>query len=320
MIVEPIVKIDNEVFRKIMHWVNKSQYEVSGLGTVILEGDNTFRVTQAMLLPQKNGQTHTDIEAEDVGKLMFAMKDEPGDLRFWWHSHVDMDVFWSGTDMDTIKKIGQGGWFLSTVFNKAREMRSAYYGVSGQTTPFGVAPLFLDELTTTVDNYADDKTAEWDAQYTKMVTNQVPVRTIYPGYDFQDDLQVSHLPRIHSTPTAQPARPPGMSRREWKKFRKTQAPAIINPIEAVDEYGFTQEERSYFARAGWDQSDLDDLSEEDVTPIEMLALVNTGLTVAAILSYVRHQGWSAEDIIEAYEQTTDSPVMDQSQGGKYDTQ
>lgn len=314
MIVNPIVRIDNEVFRKIMHWVNKSQYEVSGLGTVVLEGNGIFRVTQAILLPQKNGAAHTDIEPEDVGKLMYAMKDSLGDLRFWWHSHVDMDVFWSGTDWDTIKKIGQGGWFLSTVFNKAREMRSAYYGVEGQNTPWGVSPLFLDELETTVDHFTDDKTAEWDAQYKDMVTNNVPIHRTYPGYE---DLGTSHLPRIGSTYVAPSTRPIGMSRKEWKQFRKSQPPAIVAPSD-IDDYGFTQEERTYFSQMGWDQGDLDDLLEEDVTPTEMLALAGTQLTCAAILSYLRHQGWTAADIIEAHEQTTDTPVMDKAQGGKYD--
>ena len=101
---EAKVIIENEVFRKIMHWVDKSDYEVSGLGTLTCDENGVFRVKSAMLLPQKNGTTHTDIEAEDVGKLMYALKDQAGELRFWWHSHVNMGVFWSGTDINSNRR------------------------------------------------------------------------------------------------------------------------------------------------------------------------------------------------------------------------
>src|SRR5687768_16700469 len=130
------VVIDQEVYQKIMHWVNKSNFEVSGLGNVILEEGGIMRVVDAIMLPQKNGHTHTDIEGEDAAKAMYLLRNAPGDLKFWWHTHVDMDVFWSGTDRDTIRKIGAGGWFLSTVFNKKNQTRSAYYSVDGTVTPF----------------------------------------------------------------------------------------------------------------------------------------------------------------------------------------
>ena len=86
-----------------------------------------------------------------------------------------MSVFWSGTDMDTIKKLGEGGWFLSTVFNKKHEMRSAYYAVNGvyYSSPFegeeGWHPRFLDELKTEVGAIASPESVEWDEEYEKNV-------------------------------------------------------------------------------------------------------------------------------------------------------
>jgi hypothetical protein len=175
---KPTILMENEVWRKVMYWVNKSQFEVSGLGKIRVEEGGTLRVVDAMLLPQKNGHTHTDIEAEDVNRAMFMLKDSEGDLRWWWHSHVNMNVFWSSTDMDTIKKIGQGGWFAATVFNKKSEVRSATWVQEGQRTylPWGgpeaeLAPLFLDECSTKVVEFLDPKTPQWDAEYEKNVTN-----------------------------------------------------------------------------------------------------------------------------------------------------
>lgn len=157
------IVIENLVFQKIMHWVNKSNYEVSGMG-LITRHDNILVVTEAMLLPQTNGRAHTDIEPEDVGKLEFQLKDMPGQMKFWWHSHVDMSVFWSHQDRETQKDLAAGGWFLSTVFNKKREMRSAIC----MQKPI---PLFIDDIKTEVIQYLDKElTDEWDASYDLNVT------------------------------------------------------------------------------------------------------------------------------------------------------
>lgn len=175
---KPIILIENEVYRKVMHWVNKSDDEVSGLGTVRVEEGGVLRVISTMLLPQKNGNTHTDIEPEDVNKALFDLRHAEGDLRWWWHSHVNMSVFWSGTDMDTIKKIGAGGWFANTVFNKKNEVRSSWYGAHAQTTPWGTSPLFLDELQTKMVEVTPQEATLWDTEYDENVTKRR--KTHYP--------------------------------------------------------------------------------------------------------------------------------------------
>lgn len=183
------VQIDDEVFRKIMHWVHKSKFEVSGLGTVEYDKDtNILRVTNAILLPQKNTSTTTEIDATAIGKAMFALRGSP---RFWWHSHVDMPVFWSKTDIDTIKQLGSGGWFLSTVFNKRQDMKSAFC----QNTPVRV---LLENLPTEVVEYEDEeKIKEWDEDYVKSVENVVYTHTVYtPKSDPSDDKQTAYAKHL----------------------------------------------------------------------------------------------------------------------------
>lgn len=79
------------------------------------------------------------------------------------NSHVKMGVFWSGTDMKTMKELSQNGWFLSTVFNQKREMKTAY--MQG-----GDIPIMLDDLPTVIYDpvYEEDK-KEWDKEYEKNV-------------------------------------------------------------------------------------------------------------------------------------------------------
>lgn len=357
---KPTIQIEKEVYEKVMHWVRKSHFEVSGLGTVKVEKDGILRVVSVMLLPQKNGATHTDIQAEEVNKALFELRNSEGDLRWWWHSHVNMNVFWSGTDMDTIRKIGAGGWFAATVFNKKSESRSAYYGANGQTlqTPWGaeVAPLFLDELKTEITQTSDPRVAAWDEEYEKNVTN---VR-FYSGYgqghmpweknehgvwvrqqggsakagEFQTTTGTTGGNGtgtvLDMTKEPPPFRPDGMGKKIYKTWKKqwrlkqetdvghaiAQQASEGGPPDTVDEfglddYGFSQMERTLLAQQGWDSQDIDELLEMNVTPMEMLVMARHDVSPSEVILWYQ-QGHTISEIMDTVEgkELEDIPVAD----------
>lgn len=88
-------------------------------------------------------------------------------------SHVDMSVFWSGTDTNTIKELGKEGWITATVFNKKYESRSAlcYNAESETKSPWGTfkenKQVIVDELELVIwkDWYTDELTAQWDKEF-----------------------------------------------------------------------------------------------------------------------------------------------------------
>lgn len=161
--------IDNKIYQKIMHWVQKAPGEVSGLGKVSFEG-GVYRVIDAILINQENASASTDLDPASVAKAMFELRETPGHLNFWWHSHVNMAVFWSGTDMDTIRQIGQHGFLVSTVFNKKREMRSSVYLGPDTLRP----EVFLDQVPTTIVTYfLTDEMANWDREYEEKCKTRV---------------------------------------------------------------------------------------------------------------------------------------------------
>lgn len=69
-------------------------------------------------------------------------------------SHVNMSAFWSGTDIATIKELGEQDWCVATVFNKKAEYRSAL--CFSTTHPvLGAQSTMVDELPTTIGSVQD---------------------------------------------------------------------------------------------------------------------------------------------------------------------
>lgn len=155
------VSIDEPIWQKINYWVQKAHGEVSGLGKIVIT-DGVFRVVEAILVNQENAASSTELDPASVARAMYELRDTPGHLNFWWHSHVNMEVFWSGTDVDTIREIGRHGFVVSTVFNKKREFLSSIYIKAGELLP----EVFMDRVSTTIQSYLPAGTTDaWDKEY-----------------------------------------------------------------------------------------------------------------------------------------------------------
>lgn len=163
------VYIKPECYAEIQHYVAKSSVEISGLGRIQKASDGSMVVTSVYLLKQENGPASTDIDPEAMSSLLYETRNDPGDLNFWWHSHVNMNVFWSGTDMDTITDFGSKGYLLSTVFNKKGEYRTAYY-----QAPTGFLPhVFVDDIDTEFGYIPTaDQAKIWDTNYDTLCTEK----------------------------------------------------------------------------------------------------------------------------------------------------
>ena len=172
--VRPSLVINRDVFQKVMFWIDKADTEVSGLGAIeIIDGVPT--VVDAILIDQECTGTETELDPQAICKAVYEYEKagKPGEIRWWWHSHVNMDVFWSGTDYAAIEQLGENGWFLSTVLNKRRELRTAFFG----TTPM---KLFVDEIKTTIhQQIPDELMASWSMEFNNKVKKPQPVSYLY---------------------------------------------------------------------------------------------------------------------------------------------
>ncbi|MGB3945326.1 MAG: hypothetical protein WBK76_00600 [Candidatus Saccharimonadales bacterium] len=147
--------MSKKVWQKLMGWVKSCDIECSGLGFVRQEGLSYF-IDEVFLLKQLCSGSYTDIESEYYGQFGDKLiRERTADYnkykgtRLWWHSHVNMSAFWSGTDLGTIGRFSsKGAWMLALVVNKKGEYCLMYN--------YPTANIRLDRQT--LEIYDDDNT------------------------------------------------------------------------------------------------------------------------------------------------------------------
>lgn len=162
--------IPRDVMDKINWWIWKADLEVSGFGSLDYDAkENTYTVRDAILLKQEVGRASAEIDPVSLGKAMFRMKDEPNALKWHWHSHVNMGVFWSNDDMEIIRSLGSQGWIFASVFNRKEEVKSAFFT---RTEVMGKAhDLFVNDVPTIIQAlHPHELYSAWDKEYDENVT------------------------------------------------------------------------------------------------------------------------------------------------------
>lgn len=300
---KPKLCIPDAVYRKVMYWIDKAPGEVSGLGMIEMTKEGA-KVVDAILLPQKNSSTTTDIDPEGVHKALFTFREHPGKLAWWWHSHASMGVFWSGTDTATIKELGMAGWAFATVLNKKRESKSCFLMADGIKSPWGEQPLFYDDLEFSIAQEEGVQEA-WSKEYEDNVKKyEAPARVwTYPeggtGRVHHYGVNPTGRGLLTMTPTKNTAaltdydvkekppekRPENMTKRLYKRWKREwlanqdlRKPVLVVNKDDTDEYGFLASERAMLAQEGWDEHDIDYLFSKGFAPPEMVELAQIGVT------------------------------------------
>lgn len=179
----PKIIIPQDIRNKIQYIVDKVPVEVSGLGNIVFDkAENAYRVTSICLIKQEVGSAHTDLDDDAVAQALYDTRNEEGELCFWWHSHVNMDTFWSTTDHDTMDKIGANGLCIAVVFNKKQSMRGAIV-----MNPEGFPTIKLDNVDIITEvTYAFDS-EELDKEITDKVKQRSLASTTWKGGSYWDN-------------------------------------------------------------------------------------------------------------------------------------
>jgi len=115
--------IPRSVKNKLDDYINLVTTEISGLGDIEKVEHGVFRVTGIYLYKQHCTGGSTSIENTAVHDFIVDRLTEGGsveNVKFWWHSHAAMGVFWSGIDEGAIQNI-ENDYLISMVQNHKGE-------------------------------------------------------------------------------------------------------------------------------------------------------------------------------------------------------
>lgn len=120
-----IIPLDS--YRKIMACVDLVETEVTGFADVeYSEESKNFTVGEVYILDQTASGADVEMDEEKIADFNFQMINGGKTQlpRCWWHSHVNMSVFFSGTDETAIENLKNESFTLAIVFNKRREVKA----------------------------------------------------------------------------------------------------------------------------------------------------------------------------------------------------
>lgn len=120
LISQPRVLILPEALKKMRKFVDLCPDEISGLGRIKIIAPYQFLITDLFIFEQVVSGASTNLDKRAIAKFMMDSLQAGEDLidvKLWWHSHVNMDTFWSRVDRETATGFANN-WMMSIVTNK----------------------------------------------------------------------------------------------------------------------------------------------------------------------------------------------------------
>lgn len=117
----PKVFITAEARKALDTYIDLVDVEVGGLG-IVSRYRSDFLIEEIHLLEQQVSYSSTDLDQRAIALLIqdiVAKGGDAGKLRLWWHSHGNMQSYWSAQDENCIAGFGRHGsdWMISVVGN-----------------------------------------------------------------------------------------------------------------------------------------------------------------------------------------------------------
>lgn len=151
----PEIFISHKAMAKILYYVAESSKEIAWLGLVErtdwTDDSITLLVTEVYAPKQEVSAAAADISDEGVIQYAEKLLEEKKDvntIRYWGHSHVNMGVTESSTDMDTFKEhienLPEGDMYIMSIHNKQGVIRCHVYlgnGTYAENVDLKVEPL-----------------------------------------------------------------------------------------------------------------------------------------------------------------------------------
>ena len=117
-----------ESYLKIMRYAQICDAEITGFADVDYNPEtNQFNVGEVYLLDQISAPAEVDMDADTIDAFNVQMIQNGATQlpRLWWHSHVNMGTFFSGTDLQAIEDLKNESFTIAVVVNKKYELKAS---------------------------------------------------------------------------------------------------------------------------------------------------------------------------------------------------
>jgi len=159
----PNILIAVSAFLKMMSLVQSTDKEIAWHG-VVQKVEEGLLITDILVYPQETSGTTADADEELYGPWIVQNHKIVNQLRMQGHSHVNMSVFASGTDMDSFKKLMNQvkDYYIFMIVNKKWEMKCYYADVA--------SGIFYEDIPVTLATKNPFNLSEWTKEQMKNVT------------------------------------------------------------------------------------------------------------------------------------------------------
>ncbi len=120
------VKITKEAHQKLRYFTELCHTEISGLGKV-KEMPGFLEIYDIEIFEQRVSGAHSNLDPDVLAMFLhekFVAGESVKDYKVWWHSHVNMEAYFSPTDISTIEMSSEFPYLVSIVTNKRGEDRA----------------------------------------------------------------------------------------------------------------------------------------------------------------------------------------------------
>ena len=124
------VCIEKNDWDKIINYArcasDKWSTEIGGMAVTIQSPDGDWLITDPVIIKQEVSGALCELDKTELAIYYskMAIKYKKEEMRFcWWHSHAEMDAFWSGTDTNTIDEYEDGDLSFALVVNVKEEYK-----------------------------------------------------------------------------------------------------------------------------------------------------------------------------------------------------
>lgn len=176
---EAFLYIPSDIYGQIIGACIGCDIEISGMGQLV-PYESGYLVTKMHIGKQSCTAVETTLCGDWIADLEQEVMDGEhgeGELAWWWHSHVDMKTYWSGTDMTAIDQMSKPDCrIISTVFNRKFQFLTSYS--QGESRDGFYPKVFKDGLKTVIIP-SDEIVVEIDEKVERVVyTAPKPVKGV----------------------------------------------------------------------------------------------------------------------------------------------